>query len=141
MLSNCYLELLQLREYIDDTEDYINIQVTYSLNLLCQIPSWVAYQYCVIWIKLCFRSLTIIEISWFRCSNLPVLCITYIRAFFSFPDDISKSWNVLVLVLVFYIIFCSMAAVGALSKFRNRLFIHLFFSCWNIWHEYPIYLE
>lgn len=54
---------LQLREYIDDTEDYINIQVTYELVVFC---------FCALltglWQLLRFDcSLTITEINLFRC--------------------------------------------------------------------------
>lgn len=123
---------MQLREYIDDTEDYINIQVPKNetskfITSFLEIRILKCHYSLIlkpINRRFSIHSLTIIGISLFRYVNVES------QIFFMYH----------LLELLFLIIFKN-PAVGACVKFWNRLLINVLSCRWNFRDEHSIHME
>ena len=131
---------MQLREYIDDTEDYINIQVG---NV--KLKTKVCFLVYACFLKL-ISCILFLQLDNHRNQLIQVLT-NFSLWIVSGPIHSQASTRnthmdcLCVLTCCSCLVFSLFSAVRALSEFRDCLFIHIFLGGWNIWRKHPIHME
>lgn len=130
----CILQYLQLREYIDNTEDYINIQVS-------QLARKLMYDWYVVstWILLGLKQIYPVKFSAWQSQESVDSGKSDAPSSSSGTELILVSKNCIINSVVIMLTF--VIAVRALSQLWNRVFSHLLIGGCNIWYEHSIYME
>ena len=133
---------MQLREYIDDTKDYINIQVI-IISLKTQNYIWTVepctmiFFYYFFFFRLSGLYASILKLDNYR-NQLIQVCYSSFYYFERLKKNLYAAFFLLLFdnvtivsdpQILFYLVF----AVGALFMFRKCLFIHLFSGDCIIW--------